>query len=110
MPWCLALRSKENCPDVRNTKVVDIVAELDTYGMDVDVHDPWCDAEEARHEYGLQLIDEPAQGAYDVVVIAVAHDEFRALGVGGIRRLCKEKAVIYDIKYVLPSDQVDGRL
>ena len=106
----LGLAFKENCPDVRNTKVVDIVTELSTYGARVEVHDPWCDAAEAKHEYDLDLVIEPAKGAYDAVIIAVAHREFRALGAAGIRGFCKDTSVLYDIKYVLPADQVDDRL
>jgi UDP-N-acetyl-D-galactosamine dehydrogenase len=106
----LGLAFKENCPDVRNTKVVDIVSELTAYGASVDVHDPWCDAYEAKQEYDLDLIADPEQGAYDVVIIAVAHDEFRALGADGIRAFGKETSILYDIKYVLPPDQVDDRL
>jgi UDP-N-acetyl-D-galactosamine dehydrogenase len=106
----LGLAFKENCPDVRNTKVVDIVAELASYGAKVDVYDPWVDADEARHEYGLDLVNEPEAGAYDVVVIAVAHNEFRALGEKGIRAFAKKRSVLYDIKYVLPAEAVDGRL
>ena len=106
----LGLAFKENCPDVRNTKVVDVITELQSYDMRVDVHDPWVDAAAAKAEYGIELVSEPAQGAYDVVVIAVAHDEFRALGQPGIRAFGKEKSILYDIKYVLPAEQVDGRL
>jgi len=106
----LGLAFKENCPDVRNTKVVDIVSELASYGADVDVHDPWCDADEAKHEYGLDLVAEPQHAAYDAVIIAVAHDEFRALGADGIRAFCKDTSVLYDIKYVLPPELVDDRL
>ena len=106
----LGLAFKENCPDVRNTKVVDIVSELTSYGAAVDVHDPWCDAAEAKHEYGLDLVAAPEKGAYDVVIIAVAHDEFRALGADGLRAFGKDTSVLYDIKYVLTPDQVDDRL
>jgi UDP-N-acetyl-D-galactosamine dehydrogenase len=106
----LGLAFKENCPDVRNTKVVDIVSELASYGANVDVYDPWVDADEAKHEYGLDLVNEPEEGAYDVVVIAVAHNEFRALGESGIRAFAKEQSILYDIKYVLPRVAVDGRL
>ena len=106
----LGLTFKENCPDLRNTKVVDIVAELVSYGTQVDVHDPWVDAAEAKEEYGLDLVAAPDQGAYDVVIIAVAHDQFRALGEVGIKAFGKETSVLYDIKYVLPSDAVDDRL
>ena len=106
----LGLTFKENCPDVRNTKVVDIVAEMASYGCKVDVHDPWVDAAEAREEYGIELVAEPPKGAYDVVVIAVAHDSFRELGEQGIKAFGSDNAVIYDIKYVLPADAVDDRL
>jgi UDP-N-acetyl-D-galactosamine dehydrogenase len=106
----LGLTFKENCPDVRNTKVVDVVNELSTFGATVDVHDPWVDHDEAKEEYGIALTREPPAQAYDAVVIAVAHDEFRALGVEGIRSFGKPTSVIYDIKYVLPADAVDDRL
>ena len=106
----LGLTFKENCPDVRNTKVVEIVSELVSYGSNVDVWDPWVDKAEAKTEYGIDLISDPEQGAYDVVVIAVAHDQFKELGAYGIRELGKKNSVIYDIKYVLPSDAVDDRL
>lgn len=106
----LGLAFKENCPDVRNTKVVDVVAELKSYGVHVDVHDPWVDKDEARVEYGIELVSEPEQGAYDGVIIAVAHEQFRELGEEGIRAFGKEKSILYDIKYVLPAQAVDGRL
>jgi len=106
----LGLTFKENCPDLRNTKVVDIVSELRSYGTQVDVHDPWVDVEEAKEEYGLDLVGAPEEGAYDVVIIAVAHDEFVALGEEGIKALCKDTSVLYDIKYVLPPEAVDDRL
>jgi UDP-N-acetyl-D-galactosamine dehydrogenase len=106
----LGLTFKENCPDVRNTKVVDVVSEMVSFGAQVDVWDPWVDKEEARAEYGLDLISEPDKGAYDVVILAVAHDQFRELGASGIRAFGKDTSVVYDIKYVLPSDAVDDRL
>jgi len=106
----LGLTFKENCPDVRNTKVVDIVSELESYGANVDVCDPWVDAAEAKTEYDIDLVSDPQKGAYDVVVIAVAHDQFRQLGEAGIRGFGKQTSVVYDIKYVLPADSVDGRL
>ena len=106
----LGLTFKENCPDLRNTKVLDIVTELSSYGAQVDVHDPWVDATEAKQEYGLDLVSSPGKGAYDGVIVAVAHDEFRALGAGGIRGFCKDHAVLYDIKYVLSPGDVDDRL
>jgi len=106
----LGLAFKENCPDVRNTKVIEIVNEISSYGAKVDVCDPWIDADEAKYEYGIELVNEPEKGAYDVVVIAVAHDQFRELGEQGIRNFGKETSILYDIKYVLPPDAVDDRL
>ena len=106
----LGLAFKENCPDLRNTRVVDIVAALQDYTAQVDVFDPWVDAAQAQHEYGLTPVGEPGQGVYDAVVVAVGHDEFRALGAAGIRAFGKPESVIYDVKYVLPRGSVDGRL
>jgi UDP-N-acetyl-D-galactosamine dehydrogenase len=106
----LGLAFKENCPDVRNTKVVDIVRELSSYGASVDVHDPWVEAADAQAEYGITLTDKPEQGAYDVVVIAVAHDGFRELGVDAIRAFGKPTSVLYDIKYMLSAGDSDDRL
>lgn len=106
----LGLAFKENCPDVRNTKVIDIVRELTSYGAIVDVHDPWVDAEEAKAEYGIELRMQPAVEAYDVVVVAVAHRQFKELGEAGIRAFGKARSIIYDIKYLLPAEAVDERL
>lgn len=106
----LGLAFKEDCPDLRNTKVYDLVAELKAYGLSIDIHDPWVDPAEAVHEYGLTLTPEPAKGAYDAVVLAVAHKEFLALGAEGVRAFGKPGAVLYDIKSALPRDKVDGRL
>lgn len=106
----LGLSFKENCPDIRNTRVTDIVAELKSYRANVDVYDPWVNADEAEHEYGLRPIAEPGSGVYDAVVIAVAHHQFRDLGIQGIRALCKPEAVIYDVKSLFPREAVDARL
>jgi len=106
----LGLTFKENCPDLRNTRVVDIVAELSSYGSAVDVHDPWVNREEAAAEYGIELVAEPAAGAYDAILIAVGHRQFVALGAEGIRRFGKPKSLVYDIKYVLPQGAADDRL
>jgi UDP-N-acetyl-D-galactosamine dehydrogenase len=106
----LGLTFKENCPDVRNTKVADVVAELKAYGVNVDVHDPWVDPAEAREEYGIELTGKPAAGTYDAVVIAVAHREFVALGAEGIHAYGRPNHITFDIKYVLGKDEVDGRL
>jgi UDP-N-acetyl-D-galactosamine dehydrogenase len=106
----MGLTFKENCPDVRNTKVIDIVKELSTYGSIVDVHDPWVDPREAKEEYGIELAMEPPKKAYDVIVLAVAHRQFREMGVDGIRAYGNANSVVYDIKYLLDSTLVDDRL
>jgi UDP-N-acetyl-D-galactosamine dehydrogenase len=106
----LGLTFKENCPDLRNTRVVDMVKELRDYGIAVDVHDPWVDPEEALHEYGIRPVSAPPSGLYDAVILAVAHREFTAMGSERIRSFGKPGAVLFDVKNVLPADQVDGRL
>jgi UDP-N-acetyl-D-galactosamine dehydrogenase len=106
----LGLAFKENCPDLRNTRVVDIVAELAGYNATVDVHDPWVDTNEARDEYGLAPVEKVEQGAYDAIVLAVGHRQFAELGASGIRAFGRHGAVLYDVKYVLPKDAVDARL
>jgi len=106
----LGLAFKENCPDMRNTRVIDIVRELADYGVDVAVHDPWADPAEARREYGLELTAEPEAGAYDGVVLAVAHTAFRDLGPAGARRFGKPGAVLFDVKSIFPKDAADLRL
>jgi UDP-N-acetyl-D-galactosamine dehydrogenase len=106
----LGLTFKENCPDLRNTKVVDIVNELRDYGCTVDVTDPWADKAEAEAEYGLSLVTEPSLGHYDAVVIAVAHDKFRTLGAAALRQFGKPAHLLYDVKYLFPADQTDMRL
>ena len=107
----LGLTFKENCPDVRNTKVVDVVRELERYGANVDVVDPWANAAEAQHEYGLKPAKAVRKGAkYDAVVLAVAHEEFKAMGAAALRKLGKKNHVLYDIKHLLPANETDGRL
>jgi UDP-N-acetyl-D-galactosamine dehydrogenase len=109
---CLGLTFKENCPDVRNTRVGDIVREFESFGAGVDIYDPWIDREEAEHEYGvkpLAAMPEPGAG-YDAVVLAVAHQQFKDLGAAALRRLGHENCVLFDVKYALPKDAVDGRL
>lgn len=106
----MGLTFKENCPDLRNTKVVDIVRELKEYNINVDVMDPWCSSEEAHHAYGLSLIERTVKDSYDAIVLAVGHDEFKALGVENIKKLGKKEHVLYDLKYVLDKDSVDMRL
>lgn len=106
----LGLTFKENCPDLRNTRVVDVIRELKDYQVEVDVHDPWVSTAEAEREYGLSLVQTPAPGSYDAVLVAVGHQQFRDLGNAGVRRFGRDEAVIYDLKYVLDRDGVDLRL
>lgn len=106
----LGIAFKENCPDVRNSKVVDIVKELETYGSVTDVYDPWVSGDDAKEYYDIDLVHEPENGKYDVVVIAVAHDQFKSMGAEGIRALGKTNSLVYDIKYVLPAEDSDDRL
>ncbi len=106
----MGLAFKENCPDLRNTRVVDVINELQDYGIFVDVHDPWVDASEARHEYGISLTRQPETAAYDGIVLAVAHQEFAEMGVAGIRRFGRVDHILYDLKYVLPVNGSDLRL
>lgn len=107
----LGLTFKENTPDLRNTRVVDIIAELEEYGITVDVHDPWVDADEAREHYGVELVAEPAAGAYDGIILAVAHRQFREMDAEQLRAFGKKQGhVLYDLKYVLPADAADLRL
>lgn len=106
----MGLTFKENCPDIRNTKVVDVIHTLKEHGASVDVMDPWCDADEVRREYGLELIPEATPGTYDAVIVAVAHEQFKVMSADDIRALGTENSVLYDIKAMLPKDMVDGRL
>jgi len=106
----LGLTFKENCPDLRNSKVIDIINELKTFNADVDVYDPWVDVTEAQHEYGVTPIKDLAPNTYDAVILAVSHQQFKAMGLEKIRALCKSNHVIYDVKYLFDADQVDGRL
>src|SRR5688572_15217703 len=106
----LGLTFKENCPDVRNTRVVDVLRELLVYGARVDVHDPWVDADAAEHEYGIRPVSRPRPRTYDAIVLAVAHRQFREMGIAEIRKLARRRNVVYDIKYLFAADQVDGRL
>jgi UDP-N-acetyl-D-galactosamine dehydrogenase len=106
----MGLTFKENCPDLRNTRVVDIVRELADYGVQADVYDPWVSAEEAQHEYGITPVQQPAAGAYDAIIIAVAHEQFKTMGAAAIRALGKPEHVLYDLKYLLPAAESDLRL
>jgi UDP-N-acetyl-D-galactosamine dehydrogenase len=106
----MGLTFKENCPDLRNTRVVDIVKELGEYNVDVDVYDPWVDAKEAVHEYGIHPVQTLENGRYDAVIMAVAHRQFAELGIDAIRALGKPKHVLYDLKYIFKTEQSDLRL
>jgi UDP-N-acetyl-D-galactosamine dehydrogenase len=106
----LGLAFKENCPDLRNTRVVDIVTSLRGYNVQVDIHDPWVDSTEAKHEYGLELVGSPVPGTYDAIIVAVGHRQFTDMRGKGIRALGKPLSVVYDVKYVLSRTDVDGRL
>jgi UDP-N-acetyl-D-galactosamine dehydrogenase len=108
----LGLAFKENCPDLRNTRVVDIIREFRSYSAEVTVHDPNVDPEEAMHEYDLALAEagDLPEGRFDAVVLAVAHQQFRDMGVERVRRFLKPNGVLFDVKYLFDRDQVDGRL
>jgi len=106
----MGLTFKENCPDLRNTRVVDIIEELQDYRCKVDVYDPWVANFDAEQEYGISTIKAPDTNSYDAIIIAVAHRQFKALGAKAIRAFCKQNAVLYDLKYVLPALEADLRL
>lgn len=106
----MGLTFKENCPDIRNTRVVDIVAELKTYGVTIEVYDPWVNGDEAFEEYGIRPIAQPGRGKYDAMILAVAHEEFKEMPIGDIRALGKDQSIIYDLKYLFPADATDARL
>jgi UDP-N-acetyl-D-galactosamine dehydrogenase len=106
----MGLTFKENCPDLRNTRVVDIVAELKEYNCQVDVYDPWISSEESEHEYGIRPITKLPSDAYDGIIVAVAHHQFKAMGEKAIRSLGKKAHVLYDLKYILPANASDLRL
>jgi UDP-N-acetyl-D-galactosamine dehydrogenase len=101
---------KENCPDIRNTQVVSLVQGFKTLNLNIDIYDPWADKDKAIEEYNIELIDRPINNKYDAIILAVAHDEFKRLTLNQIRKFGKKKHVIYDIKYLLDTDKVDGQL
>ena len=105
----LGITFKENCPDIRNSRVIDIIKELESYHVDVDVMDPWASAEEVKHEYGFDLMTSGSElkDAYDAIILAVSHQEFIAMD---LQNLKSESGVIFDVKSLFPKDQVDGRL
>ncbi|MCS6832269.1 MAG: Vi polysaccharide biosynthesis UDP-N-acetylglucosamine C-6 dehydrogenase TviB, partial [Flammeovirgaceae bacterium] len=103
----LGITFKENCPDIRNSRAIDIVHELREFGVIVEVYDPWADADEVKHEYGLQLLKSLEGRKYDGIVLAVAHTQFKELNLHALKQ---EKAVVYDVKSFLPKNSVDDRL
>jgi len=108
----LGITFKENCPDIRNSKVIDVVRELEKYGAKVDIHDPWANGAECKHEYGVRPVRDALsnRGAYDAIVLAVSHREFKDAGSKGLRKLGKKNHVMYDIKHVFRAEETDGRL
>jgi UDP-N-acetyl-D-galactosamine dehydrogenase len=108
----LGITFKENCPDIRNSKVIDVVRELQKYGAQVDIHDPWANGAECKHEYGIRPVRNAMEnrGSYDAIVLAVSHREFKEIGAPGIRKLGKKNHVMYDIKHVFRASDTDGRL
>ena len=106
----MGLTFKENCPDLRNTRVIDIVKELKEYGIQVDVFDPWVNPQESEHEYGITPVTEPATAAYDGIVLAVSHNQFKDMGAAKIRALGKTEHILYDLKYLLTAAESDLRL
>jgi UDP-N-acetyl-D-galactosamine dehydrogenase len=106
----MGLSFKENCPDIRNTRIIDVIAELKDFGCDVDIYDPWVLPEEAIREYGIALTTELTPSSYDAILLLVAHDDFKNIGINAIRALGKENHVLYDVKSMYPKEQSDLRL
>ncbi len=106
----LGLTFKENCPDLRNTRVIDIVEKFTDMHASVDVYDPWVDADEAYEEYGFRTVAEPDAGTYDAILMVVAHQQFIDLGTDAIRKYGKPDHVLFDVKYMFPVEKTDGRL
>jgi UDP-N-acetyl-D-galactosamine dehydrogenase len=106
----MGLAFKENCPDLRNTRVIDVIKALADFNVKVDVYDPWVDAKEAQHEYGIDPVQDLDSGAYDAIIIAVAHDQFKGMSLTEMRALGKQSHVLYDLKCILPQGASDLRL
>lgn len=106
----MGLSFKENCPDIRNTKIIDMVQALKEYELDLDIYDPWVDPKEVEHEYGLTPITQLQNNHYDAVILAVAHDEFKNMSLVDFKELLKENYVLYDLKYILDVQDSDLRL
>jgi len=106
----LGLAFKENCPDIRNTRITDVIKDLEEYAVHVDVCDPWVDPSEAKHEYNVDIVEQPELGAYDAILVAVAHNQFKEMGAERLRAFGKPVNVLYDLKYVVDKDSADLRL
>jgi UDP-N-acetyl-D-galactosamine dehydrogenase len=106
----MGLTFKENCPDLRNTQVVELIEEFKGFNCNVDVYDPWVDKDEALNVCSVELVDQPLADKYDAVILAVAHDEFKELSLDAIKSFGKDNFVLYDIKYLLDVNEVNGRL
>ena len=106
----MGLTFKENCPDVRNSKVIDVIRELEKHGATVDAYDPWANPREVKHEYGVTPVKTLRRRRYDAIVLAVAHDQFKTMGIRAIRQLARPRHVLFDIKHVFKASQTDGRL
>jgi len=101
----MGLSYKENCTDLRNTKVVDILNTLDTYHVNVDIYDPWIEPDLAKQEYAISMLEQPYENKYDAIILAVAHDDFRAMGIDKIKKFGKTNSIIFDIKYLFPIEE-----
>jgi len=106
----MGLTFKENCPDLRNSCVVDLITGFESFNCNVDVYDPWVSKKEANELYGISLVSKPLNGKYDAIVLAVGHNEFTKMSAGQLRKLGRKNHVLYDIKYILNVDEADGRL
>ncbi|MCP4488623.1 MAG: hypothetical protein GY820_15115 [Gammaproteobacteria bacterium] len=106
----MGLTFKENCPDLRNTRVIDIMSEMNRYNAEIDVFDPWVNPEEAHNEYSINVVSSPQPGTYDAVIVSVGHSEFKLMGIKEVRKLCKDNHVVFDVKYIFDKSEVDGRL
>jgi UDP-N-acetyl-D-galactosamine dehydrogenase len=106
----MGLTFKENCPDLRNTRVIDIIEKFGMLNANVDVYDPWVDIDEAEREYGFRPLKELDENSYEAIIIAVPHRQFIDMGIDRIRSLGKQKHILYDVKHMFPAEQTDGRL
>ena len=106
----LGITFKENCPDMRNTRVIDLIETFTSFNCNVDIFDPWVDCHDAQEEYGITPIEHLPEGKYDVIILAVAHHQFKQLGIEQIKKYGRRNHVLYDVKYVFSSSEVDGRI